>query len=318
MTSNDPGSVVLSLDAELAWGRHDLRPKRRLGDTARAAARRGWYWLVDRLDVHGVPATWAVVGHLLAAPGEDVADDHPLPDSWFEAYRNGAAERPEDWYAPDMIAAVANADVDHEIASHSFTHPVFDEVSRAVVEAECNLTRTYGARHGLDLTSFVFPRNRLAYRDILADHGFRCYRARRPYSVPAVPGLRGAVGLAGAATGAAAPPVVSPRIDGYGLVALPASLFVGGFRGGHWRALARIADDPAVRLAKLGVERARREGGVFHLWLHPNDLRTDAIRRRIDAILTYIADRRDETGFRVRTMDQVARRILADPPPPVA
>ncbi|MFB6240348.1 MAG: hypothetical protein ABEJ46_02080, partial [Gemmatimonadota bacterium] len=33
---------------------------------------------------------------------------------------------------------------------------------------------------GLSLSSFVFPRNNLGHREVLAEHGFDCYRGRAP------------------------------------------------------------------------------------------------------------------------------------------
>ncbi|WP_254838775.1 polysaccharide deacetylase family protein [Natronomonas marina] len=316
MTSSGPGSVVISLDAELAWGVHDRQPsaaeERRI-----ETARRSWSWLVDLFDEHGVPATWAVVGALLAESADDAAPEHPLSDAWFETARRGIARRPDEWLGRDLVAAVADADADHELASHSFSHPVFADVSRSVADAECRLSRVYGRRLGLEFSSFVFPRNRIGHRDVLAEHGYRCYRGRRPYRLPAVPGVRGAATLAGTLTGTGSPPVVSPRVDEYGLVELPASLFLGGFRDRPWRTVASVGTDPAVGLAKRGVERARREGGVFHLWLHPNDLTDDAYARRVAAVVSHVADRREETDLRVETMDGLARRALADREVPV-
>ncbi len=194
---------------------------------------------------------------------------------------------------------------------------MFTEIPRAVADAECRHARAVADRHDIAFTTFVFPRNRIAHRDVLAAHGFRCYRGRRPHRLPAVPGLRGAASLAGAATGAAAPPAVSTRVSRHGLVVLPASLYLGGFRGRRWRALTAAGPDPALRLARLGVERARRDGGVFHMWLHPNDLTHAAYRDRIDAVLAYVAARHDGTDLRVETMAQVADRTLADAEAPV-
>lgn len=307
--SRTAGSVVVSLDAELAWGLHDRHPLSAAEERRVGTARRSWSRLVDLFDDHDVPATWAVVGALLVDPDAEVGADHPLPASWFDAYRRGVASRPDEWLGRNLVEAVATADADHELASHGFSHAVFTEVSPAVADAECRLARAVGERHGFEFSSFVFPRNRIAHREALAANGFRCYRGDRPYRLPPVTGLRGAATLAGALTGTGAPPLVSPQVDEHGLVELPASLFLGGFRGRHWRT---VGADPAVRLAKLGIERACRDDGVLHLWFHPNDL-TDAFYvRRVDAVLSYLAARRDETALRVETMDQVARRTLPD------
>ena len=57
------GAFTLSLDTELAWG--SLRRKdERAFDAAYPRARETTLRLLDLLARHGVPATWAIVGHL--------------------------------------------------------------------------------------------------------------------------------------------------------------------------------------------------------------------------------------------------------------
>jgi hypothetical protein len=164
------------------------------------------------------------------------------------------------------VEAVRTSPVDHEVGSHSFSHVVFDgATAAAVAEAECRLAREAAAEHGLDTRSFVFPRNAVGHRRALAEAGFVCYRGRRPWRFPAVPGVRGGAMLAGAVTGLIAPPVVTPRVTDYGLVDVPASMFIGGFRGDPWATLARAGADPVVRLAALGIDRVCERVGVFHL-----------------------------------------------------
>lgn len=57
----DVGTVVISLDAELAWGVHDLEdpPATRI-----ERARGSWLDLIEPFEAFEIPATWAIVGHL--------------------------------------------------------------------------------------------------------------------------------------------------------------------------------------------------------------------------------------------------------------
>jgi len=302
------GSLVVSLDAELSWGVHDLFPLS--GERAQrvAVARDAWLGLVDLFDRHRVPATWAVVGHLFTEDGAAYRRRHPLGDEWFARAERGIEERPDRWVGLDLVEALRDSPVDHDIGSHSFSHVVFDEVSAAVAQAECSLAREVAAERGFDTRSFVFPRNAVAHRQALADAGFTCYRGRRPRRLPAVPGLIGGAMFAGAVTGAVAPPVATPRVTDHGLVDVPASMFLGGFRGAPWNRLAAVGEDPAVRLAKAGIDRACRRSGVCHLWLHPNDLTSDAYLDRVDRVLEHAARRRDDGDLRVETMVDVADR----------
>lgn len=303
------GSVVISVDAELAWGVHDRYPLSPSETRRVAAGRPGWDRLVDLFDEFAIPATWAVVGHLLAEDADALQAGHPLSERWFDTYRREVDEHPEWWHATDLVEAVVAASAGHELASHSFSHVVFAGATRETAEAECRLARTVGDGFGLELTSFVFPRNAVAHREALASAGFDCYRGVRPRRLPAVPGLRGTAMLAGALTGAVAPPVVRPRLDEHGLVELPASMALGGFRGPPWSILEATGAAPAGRLAELGIDRASERDGVFHLWLHPNDLTDERYVRRVRSVLSSLADRRDDGDVRVETMAGVARRV---------
>ncbi|NDJ60842.1 MAG: polysaccharide deacetylase, partial [Chloroflexi bacterium] len=105
------GIFILSLDTEIAWGTYgarDIARQRANFDNYRDLVRR----LIDLLDDTAIPATWAVVGHLFVAPG-----DQPPPliaphYSWAAAPDSARAPDPAhpDWYhAPDVIAMIRAA-----------------------------------------------------------------------------------------------------------------------------------------------------------------------------------------------------------------
>jgi len=147
------GHVVVSLDAELAWGFHDRSP---LTDATLRRVERGrrmWIQLLDLFDTYDVAATWAVVGHLLVRDRE-YTQPHPLPEEWFAPARKGLRERRELWLGDDLIETVASADADHELASHSFSHAEFPDVDREAAAAECRLARDAGDELGFEFDSF--------------------------------------------------------------------------------------------------------------------------------------------------------------------
>jgi hypothetical protein len=189
---------------------------------------------------------------------------------------------------------------------------LFGETTREVAAAEVAAAVGAADAEGFAYDSFVFPRNAVGYRDLLADHGFTCYRSR---------GLRveGRVRRAAHKLRPAVDPgrvrLVSPTVDEYGLVDIPPSLFVFGFEGAPRRLAEAVWDDPVVRHAKHGIDRASRESGVFHLWLHPNNLRAERDVERVRRIVAYAADRRDSTPLSIETMGQVAERTLRTPVP---
>lgn len=309
MNNESSGTVVISLDAELAWGYHDRHPLSPEEQRRVANARQSWERLVDLFDEYDIPATWAVVGELLI-DDERLRTNHPHTESWFETHRREAPKRPSEWFAADIVQKLLDGDPDHEIASHSFSHVPFSETTADVAEVECRYAHTAAAEYDVELTSFVFPRNEIEHRRALAESGYTCYRGRRPHRLPSVPGLRGLATLVGAMTSTPAPPTVTPHIDEYGLVELPASLFIGGFRGEPWSSVSRLVGDTTVRLVKFGVEKAHQKSEILHLWLHPNDLVEPADVRRMESILSYLADERDRRELSIETMNDVARRVL--------
>jgi peptidoglycan/xylan/chitin deacetylase (PgdA/CDA1 family) len=299
------GSVVISIDAELGWGFCDYEqpPPSRV-----AAGRAGWRTLLDLLGAHDLPATWAVVGHLFLDDCDGVHPELPSVEGWFDRERTAWLRRPELRFGRDLVAATAGSPVGHELACHSFSHVLFDDarVTREIARAEIEVAVEAARSFGVEFDSFVFPRNRIGHRDLLAAHGFRCYRGLRSR-----PGgrLRRAGGKVLSAIDPGRVDLVAPRVDEYGLVEVPASLFLFGFEGWPRRLAASLGTDPVVRQAEHAIDRASREDGLFHLWLHPNNLRTARDVERVRAVLAHLAARRERTDLTVETMAEVAERV---------
>lgn len=294
------GSVVISIDAELGWGFHDMAepPRERVEH-----ARWGWKTVHSLLDEYEVPATWAVVGHLMLDDCDGVHEDHPAPPGWFGRERGEWFERRDLRFAPDLVTRLVESPVAHELASHSFSHVLFADgrTTGELARAECRRARAIAADWGLSMESFVFPRNGVAHRDALLETGFSVYRG--PTTLP-----EGASSvLASLARGESL--LVEPRIDDHGLVDVPASVFVYGFEGALRRAVEAVWRDPMVTLVRRGIDQAAAaEDGLFHIWLHPNNLVSEADAVRFERILEYIEQRRSDTDLRVETMAQAARR----------
>lgn len=307
------GTVVLSIDAELAWGFHDLPnpPTRRI-----EAARPAWEQLLAALEKHSIPATWAVVGHLFLTECDGSHGTHPTAPDWFARDPGGTAEDHDNWFGPDLIRGIQNAETPHEIGCHSFSHVEFgsDETTHEIAVAEIESSIKAAASMGVPLHSFVFPRNNVGYRSVLSSYGFTCYRGNRPDRwFDALPTPR-AGKLLDATIVRTAPPLVHPTTDEYGLINLPASLDLFGFEGIARSLVEPAVGDPVVRQAKAGIERAVTEDGVFHLWLHPNNLLDERDFKRLNRMLSYLAARRETTSLSVETMRTVSERALADSP----
>lgn len=251
------GTVVLSIDAELAWGFHDLPnpPTERI-----EAARPAWMRLLSLLDECSIPATWAVVGHLFLEACDGLHSSHPASPDWFARDPGGRAEEHDEWFGPDLVDEVKASSVGHEIASHSFSHVEFGNrgTARGTAVAEVEASIEAAASMDVSLHSFVFPRNDVGHRDVLASYGFTCYRGTRPERwFDTLPTPR-AGKLLDATLVRSAPPLVSPTVDEFGLVNLPASLDLFGFEGVARSAVSPAFGDPILRQAKAGIDRAAR------------------------------------------------------------
>lgn len=292
------GTVVISLDAELAWGYHQYSPPSRNGISSVRSSRDGWFLLADLFDEHSIPATWAVVGGILEET-PDVRNYRLSPD-------------PAKWQDRALLERITGPDVDHEIGFHSYTHLDFrsDETAPEQVDRELRRCRELADSVGLESRTFVYPSNGIAHRDRLADHGFICYRGR--HQARAGPMMRRLRKLSQLASGRPQPLIVTPTVDEWGLVNIPPSLHLYGFEGPVGRLLTSVRSNPVVALVKRGLEHAIARDGIFHIWFHPNDLRTSAQIDRLEAVVEYIADQRDRGRIETKTMGQIASEVLSN------
>jgi peptidoglycan/xylan/chitin deacetylase (PgdA/CDA1 family) len=303
------GTVVLSVDAELGWGFHDYEtpPRDRL-----AAARSGWRTLLDLLDRYELPATWAVVGHLLLADCDGRHDDHPAPADWF-AHERGSDRMPRRYrFADGLVTAIQEASVDHDVGSHTFSHVEFGapETTRELARAEVAASIESARERDLPVRSFVFPRNNVGHLDALAAYGVRCYRGPRAFDPSGNLLYRARVKLGGGIE-TDGPTLETPHVDSFGLVNVPPSLYLFGLDGAARKLLEPFVGDPIVRQAKRGIDAAATGDGVFHLWLHPNNVTGRRDERRLRRVFEHVARRRADSPLRVETMAAVAERTLA-------
>lgn len=297
------GTVVISLDAELGWGFHDREvPESLLRDT-----RDNWLHLRDLFDAYEVPATWAVTGHLFLDSCLDSHHNHPAGERCCQR-PVGDLEADDVWYGPELVEEVATADVDHEIAGHGFTHVHLDHERMtdefAIREIE-NCARA-AAERGHDLSSFVFPVNKVRHRDVLAENGFECYRGVNRLLEDRGTLERQLTKVSSAVVGKPTPPIVEPYVDEHGLVNVPASVYLFNFGQEYEKPFSALGEDPVVRQVEAGIDAVANDDGVLHLWLHPHNLRTSAHHRRLRSIVRYIDRRRTAGDLQVKTMAEVA------------
>jgi peptidoglycan/xylan/chitin deacetylase (PgdA/CDA1 family) len=128
------------------------------------------------LDEYSVPATWAVVGHLFF--NQCSPDQHHRTEHIWDIDTFTDVNRDPLYYAPDLLDSIREAEVDHEIAGHSFSHSLFTDLSREEAQTELEAMANTAREHGVELESFVYPRNEIAHEDLLTDYGIKTFRGR--------------------------------------------------------------------------------------------------------------------------------------------
>jgi peptidoglycan/xylan/chitin deacetylase (PgdA/CDA1 family) len=278
------GSLCISIDLELAWGIRD-RPSRRYFELCADKERTIVRELLASFARYEISATWAFVGRLLV-PGEP-----PVAGALSgRSKRDGRI-----WYAPDIIESIRVASPAQDIGSHSYEHLSFRELDADRARSDLEATRSVHAAHGLELSSFVYPRNEVGHIGVLGEMGIRVFRGvetRWDSRVRQALGKRaGRVANLLDKALPIAPPAVFATDHGP-VRELPGSMQLLSRNG------ARRLISPASTLAKVrkGLAAARAGGGTFHFWFHPSNFYYDTERQldtlsRILALASTLRDR---------------------------
>jgi len=262
-------SIVISLDFEQRWG-----SQHRLGDDFDASRPSfdsvpdAVPALLELFTALNVRATWAVVGALACDSWDEY--EHRAP-SWptyrDAALRRNPATRMKDptgslYFARALVEQIRRSS-GQDLGSHSFSHHAMAEPGFTRVDAVADaaaMTKLFADRWSTRPRSFVFPRNQIAFEDVLDEAGIEIWRNNpHPFFWRAnttasqsllVRGLRLLDGIAPLGTRVTTGPAASHFVR----FNLPAPLWAM-----HTRRLAREAQQ-------------LRAGQHLHLWWHPHNL----------------------------------------------
>lgn len=251
------GIFCISIDFELLWGRCDL-PNLDYFEKRILNERKAIDKLLSLFRKYNIPVTWATVGKI---------------------YEKGNSN----YSGLDIIKKIEKVK-DQEIGSHSYTHPVFTEITKTEAVKEFNSFKR---------KSFVFPRNKIKYLNELKNAGFKSYRGaddnEHELLIPRIP------------------PVYEPRINN-GLVNINGSMYFVSGRG-----LKRFIPKGLRYLkSKIGIDNAIRHNKVFHLWFHPIDFVDDSQKLFSDfeRILKYASKKRSVEKLKILNMGQISNEFL--------
>lgn len=268
-------TVVISLDLELSWGSFDLSLNDDLLKMGRWTHDVGAPNLLNHLTRNGLSATWAVVGAMMRPSLPDVSG---LPEvhyphfskPWFSCVpKEGDELTHPEWFGASLVRMIRNAKPEQEIGFHSFSHVPFGwrGMTRERAIAEFQSCAQTARELGIPTTCFVFPRNSVAYLADLRNAAFTCFRDVDELPVRLANNKLRSIAMTYADFVGLSPRMVEPSLK-EGIVSIPGSLMIRYAAG--WRKY--IPDSSRLRRLRKGLERVRRNGGVFHVWFHPENL----------------------------------------------
>lgn len=286
-----PGKLIITLDFEIGWGvweseRWRARQAKGVYTRLRPALRS----FIEFLDEREIALCWATVGAMIA-PRTGGEFDH-LPDAAQAHIARFLAEAEQPTIeGRDLFDMVAGAKTRQQIASHSYSHTRFDYpgYDTAMQQADLELARRTLREAGAESEAFVFPENIITTFDAPAAVGHRVARTlplrQRPTGIARLDGVLERTVLA--------PPLARDSTNPLGIAEQTGSMFFN-----WWGRGAGLRKTLVERQARLGLQRAAREGGTLHLWLHPFNL-TDSpgLAQAIRSFLDEAAAMRDRGGL---------------------
>jgi peptidoglycan/xylan/chitin deacetylase (PgdA/CDA1 family) len=303
------GSFIVSFDCEGNWGVADRQDRIDSRFISRKALTKAYRNLLQMLEAYEMPATFAFVMAFVLRDEElgewqprlaDVACDGR---NWMENFRRAEASRELDgWFCPEALDMVVAAGR-HEVGCHGFRHVPFAGagVTEEVVRVELACAREIASTRGLELRTFVFPRNEVALPTLLAEYGYHGFRNAHPRL-----GRMGRIGNllrefdAWERAQAEEAPVS-------GLICIPGGCFI-NWQKGLRRLVPRSVSRARWRSIFADAVENDRVAGVF---LHPHNLIDGpATLLLLEDILRLAADYREKRGLTVLTQAQYCARRM--------
>lgn len=316
-----PAILTICIDYELAWG-FVYRDRRAAlaNQEILLAGRASMFTLIKLFDQYQIPATWAFVGHLLldkccAINGVAHPEIHRptyswLATDWFaDDPCSSLAEAPL-WYASDFWEEIISASVKHEVASHSFAHFLFGEpgLSESAARSDFAAFEEIARIRGFSPSAFVYPTHKPGFREMLAEYGFKVYRAttQEPFTSMS-PWPRKVMRLLARLFALPSSPATPIRHEN-GVWEIPASMHF-AFRKGTLGKLERI--DALVLRAKRGLNRLSRQGGVFTLYFHDHNfgIRSEDHLAAMEQVLTYALFLQEKGDINIMTMTEACKAL---------
>ena len=314
-----PGTFIISLDCEDYWGIADNDRDIATSFITESSLVSAYDSLVKALALYEMPATFAFVMALTLKKAELLEWMHRLTDvqvdgaNWMRNFRRAQSKGSfEGWFCPEAFDLVRDIAM-HEIGCHGLRHvPVGNMgVASEDVRYELATAGELACRKGIQLKTFVFPRNQIGHLDLLVENGYRGFRNIHPLE-----GRHGRLGnlireLNVREQSQDAEPLRS------GLVSIPGGYFLNWKRG-----FRTLVPEAATLLRWRSIlNDAVANDRVALLYLHPHNLISGPRTLELFCGVLRIASKlRESKGLKITTQadycDLVCRAALQRKSPP--
>lgn len=313
--SNNIGYFIFSLDTELGTGYFDLdEDRQRLFSADGSRERENISRILELLEEYQITATWAVVGHIFYEHCEE-CEICPILE-WkgkYHSYEEAYKTRHPLWYGADVIDMLLNQKMKHEIAFHGYSHKTFNSMSREEAEVEIQEFIRVASRKGIVAKSIVFPRNKVGHLDLFQKYGFECYRSEE--SLPLLTRNKYIVGRIAKnldhILGISTPPIYELKdFAAENMANLTATQHVFGFS----RSTDLLLDKwgfPNLRVRRItrAIRKAASQKKVAHIWVHPEEFRTEGAFSKLRYIFETVAKEVDAGRMKTISMIDMAQMV---------
>jgi|GEM_PF-2667795 len=300
------GTVIISIDLELAWGNGGKKHFVPLHQKEREAIN-AFLALCEKYDI---PCTWATVGNLFLKDTQEAKNRGiVLSEKAKQIYELINDSNRSLWFGSDIIEQILACKASQEIGCHTMFHTLAPEVSTDAFRTELTQAVMLAKeKYDIIMRSFVYGRNYVAHQEILTETGFTSFRGH--HVAHSFPGSFGETKVARYLESLIPlrVPGVHPLKHSDGIVELPASYFLAIM-------LAKTVSVPmwlrSMR-CKNGVRGSIRDNGIFHMWFHPHNLAQNipVWMHTLEDLFQYLAKERDAQNIEVHTMGSYTEGYL--------
>lgn len=316
------GTLIISLDFELHWGRFDkYSPEDYL--TYYRNTRKVIPRILDLFDKYQIHATWATVGMLMADNWEEWETFSPEVLPHFQSKKLSAyywkdqllPVHRDAFFAPELVKLILDVP-NQELGSHTFAHYYTgmqgstQEGFLADLEAAQKISKS---KFNQTLQSLVFPRNQYNQVSIetAARAGFEFVRTNpgdwfwknTADESPVKKVFR---------TGDTLFPMgertsfEKPTISRSGMVSIPASRLLRPYRRNS------IVNQFRINRIKQELGEASKNFEMYHLWWHPHNFghHPEENIKVLESILMYVSELRDKSGFNSLNMKDAGTDLV--------